>query len=336
MLRFGVLVSVFAMSACGGGSSIAFEDLPQALREARCEQQVRCGLYSDKDYCVSVSRFDPDLSTPAALAAKKLNYDDGRGQACVDAIKNLSCDTTTSDAHVTPPACFDMYEGKVADGAACSLDTECTSGTCDFPNNCPELMCCVGMCHVTSSGGKAGAACAKDFDCNDGLVCGADRTCHAPAKDGAPCGSDRECADKLACTEIVGDTGTCRALPHKGEPCPYHRCAEENLYCDDLGTHSCVAYGGPGDPCPMMTGCGPALECDATTKTCKTYPTLGMPCDSSCSGDAFCMIIAGQTEGTCMALLDNDQMCDDNQWCKSGFCEDGPVFRSCIDPYICY
>lgn len=336
MVRFGSLVGVLALAACSSGSSVAFEDLPQAIKEARCEQRVRCGVYTDKDYCLSVSYADPDPSTPAALAADKLSYDPGRGADCVDAIKNLSCDTTTTDAHVTPPACYDMYTGKVADGTACGIDAECASGTCDFPNDCPELMCCVGMCHTTTSGGAAGAACAKDFECADGLVCGTDLTCHTPGKDGAACGSDRECGDKLACTELVNGAGTCHALAGTGESCPYHRCADEGQRCDDSGTHTCVAYAKAGEPCPNHNECAPGLECDATTMQCKTYPTLGMPCDGACIGDSFCQIADGMTTGTCTALLANNQPCDDNQWCKSGFCEDGPIFRSCINPYVCY
>jgi hypothetical protein len=61
-----------------------------------------------------------------------------------------------------------------------------------------------------------------------------------------------------------------------------------------------------------------------------------MPCDGSCSGDAFCSIADGAVSGTCVALLANNMPCDGNQACNSGFCEDGPVFRSCIDPYVCF
>ncbi len=86
----------------------------------------------------------------------------------------------------------------------------------------------------------------------------------------------------------------------------------------------------------MNNECGPGLECDDGTMKCKSYPTLGMPCDTSCSGDAFCQIPQGATSGTCTALLAKNQPCDDNTWCISGFCEDGPIFRSCINPYVCY
>jgi hypothetical protein len=334
MWRLGALVSIVAM-ACGG-SSIAFSDLDQALQQARCERAARCGLFPDEASCMAYVHPDPNPGVGAAITAHKLRYDGERARQCVDATAQQSCDLTAHDSHLAPSACAEMYTGTVADGTSCSFDAECASGTCSLPMTCPELQCCTGMCRATQAPGKAGAGCAQPRDCVDGLVCGADLLCHAPAKATEPCGSDRECGDNLACIDGSATTpGACRALPHAGEPCPYHRCAEENLRCDDV-THACIAVGLIGDACPTSTECSLGVECDAPTHKCRDYPTAGMPCDGACSGASFCSIADGAMSGACMALLPNNAPCDGNQQCLSGFCEDGPIFRSCIDPYVCF
>jgi hypothetical protein len=129
--------------------------------------------------------------------------------------------------------------------------------------------------------------------------------------------------------------GTCRALPHAGEPCPYQRCADENLRCDDASTHTCVPVGLPGDPCLASSECASAMECDATTHLCREFPALGMPCDNVCGGDAFCAFDT-PTSGTCVAPLPNSSPCDGYNQCASFYCEQGPIFDSCKDPYTCF
>jgi hypothetical protein len=335
MLRLGTLVSVLAM-ACGG-SSIAYSDLDQALQQARCERLARCKVFSDEAACAAVFRTLPDLSVAGAIAAHKIAYDGERAQRCVDATAQQSCDVTAPDSHIAPAACTEMFTGKVTDGDSCSIDAECASGSCTLPATCPEAGCCVGACRATQPPGKAGDACAKPRDCSDGLVCGQDLACHAPAKPDDACGSDRECGDGLACVGAGGSTlGACHVLPRAGEACPDQRCADANLRCDDASMHVCVPVGLPGDPCPASIECAIGTECDAATQLCREFPALGMPCDGSCTGDAFCSFTNGAAVGVCMPLLANNLPCDGNQECISGFCEDGPVFRSCIAPYVCF
>lgn len=334
MQRLGTLLVIAAM-ACGRPSSVAYSELDQEMQQARCGRLVRCKLFPDEASCHAYSRATSDPSVSAAIAAHKIDYDGERARQCVDAIASQSCDLTAHDAHIPPSACSEMFTGRVADGEACSIDVECASGTCDLPMSCPEMGCCFGICRATQTPGKVGDACAKLRDCKTGLVCGQDLTCHAPAGVGEACGSDRECVDGLACVGAGSTPGTCRALPHAGELCSYQRCADENLRCDE-NTHTCVPVGLPGDPCPTSTECAIGMECDATTHLCREYPTLGMPCNGTCVGDSFCRFDASGGPGTCVALLANNSPCDGNQQCASTFCEDGPVFRSCIDPYKCF
>jgi len=332
MLRFGALLSI-AVVACNR-PSIAFSDLDQEMQQARCERLARCKLFPDEASCHTFSRMVTDPSVGAAIAAHKIEYSGEFARQCVDATANQSCDLTAHDSHIPPSACSAMFTGRVADGDSCSIDVECASGTCDLPMMCPEMACCVGACRATQDPGDTGAACAKQRDCKPGLACGQDSTCHAPGGSGAACSSDRECGDGLACIGASSTPGTCRVLPHAGQVCVYQRCADENLRCDDT-THVCVPVGLPGDPCPTGTECSIDMECDATTHLCREYPTLGMPCDGTCVGDSFCSIGASGA-GTCVALLVNNSPCDGDQQCASGFCQDGAVFRGCIDPYVCF
>lgn len=333
MLRFGAILCLATM-ACSR-PSIAFSDLDGAIEQARCEHLVRCELFADEASCHALMRPTPDPSVGAAIAAQKISYDGERARQCVDAIASQSCDVTAHDSHISPTACSEMLSGHVADGENCSIDTECTSGTCVLPMNCPDTGCCVGSCRATQAPGAAGDACNKARDCKAGLVCGQDLTCHAPAGDGQPCGSDRECSDGLACVGVAGTVGTCHALPSAGERCPYQRCTSENLRCDDA-TNTCIVVGLPGDPCTASTECSIYAECDATSHMCRAFPTLGMPCDGTCIDDSFCMLDSSGLTGTCVALLPNNSPCAGDQQCVSGYCPDGPVFNSCVDLPVCF
>jgi hypothetical protein len=332
MLRYAALMSAAAL-ACSA-PSIAYPDLDRALAEARCEHLARCQLFVDQASCLTYTRVIPDVSVAAAIAAHKIRYDGAAAQRCVDATAARSCDLTAHDAHIAPAACTEMLSGAVGGGDACSINTECASGTCEFPDSCPEAGCCTGACRAPQAPAAAGESCAQQRDCLSGLVCGQDGTCRAPGLAEQPCGADRECGDGLACIAAAIGPGACRALPGADQPCPDGRCADEHLRCD-AASHRCVASGLPGDPCPTGIECTIYLECDQTTQRCREFPTLGMACDGSCGGESYCAFNPGMT-GSCRPPLANNLPCDGNEQCASAFCEDGPIFRSCIDPYVCY
>lgn len=333
MLRFCAVLSIAAM-ACGR-SLIALSDLDQEMEQARCEHLVRCKLFPDEASCHALMRPSPDPSVSAAVAAHKITYDGDIGRQCVDAMANQSCDVTAHDAHTPPAVCSRMLVGQVADGDGCSLDAECASGTCVLPADCPESGCCVGQCRATQEPVAAGGTCDKARDCQAGLVCGEDRTCHAPAGEGGACRSDRECSDGLACVEVTDLPGTCRALPRATERCPFQRCTSENLRCDEA-TNTCVTVGLPGDPCTTSFDCSIYMECDATSHLCREFPRLGMPCNGTCIDDSSCKLDGSGLTGTCVALLPDNAMCEGDQDCVSGYCPDGPVFRSCIEHPACF
>lgn len=340
MLRFAALVlgMVPILAACGGdgGPSVAYADLDQALAQARCARDARCGVFPDEASCLATACVVANTSLAAAVAAGKVHYDGHRARACVDAAAQQSCDLTADDSHVPAAACAQMFAGTVRGGQACSLSEACASGVCQLPAECPETGCCVGTCKATQETAAAGGACGRTLDCADGLVCGLDQVCHAPAGEGQPCRSDPECQTGLGCVGASGNgPGDCRALPHTGEPCPYLRCADAGQRCDAT-SHTCVAIGQPGDACPRGDECARDLECSPTTATCALLPNLGEPCDVGCGGDAWCQVNMQTHVGTCVAPKPAGQPCDGNNQCESFYCEEAEPFDVCRDAYVCF
>jgi len=326
---------ILAAIACGG-SPVGYSEIDEAMELARCEHLVRCKLVPDEAYCHELLRVLPDPSISAAIAAHKIDYDGERARGCVDATASQGCDLAAGDAHTPPPACSEMFIGRVVDGDACSIDAECASGACVLPlATCPENACCVGACRATRASGGAGDACDNPRDCKSGLVCGQDRTCRAPGAVGEPCRIDRECRDGLACLGASSSPGSCGPLPRAGEPCPYQRCAEENLRCDE-GTHRCTAVGLHGDPCSTLADCSIDMECDLSAHVCREFPSIGMPCQGTCVGDSFCALDDTGTTGLCVALLPDNAQCGGDQECVSAYCPDGPIFRSCVPALVCF
>jgi hypothetical protein len=330
---------VIAAIACGGGGApIAYDDLDQELQQARCTRLVRCGLFDDQAACLTYFWVLSDPSLAGAIAAHKVDYDGQAARQCVDATAVQSCDRTADDVRSPPEACSRMFGGTLAGGAACSIDAECASGTCEMPVTCPEIGCCVGSCRAAQAPGGAGATCARSRDCAGGLICAQDRTCRAPARAGEDCRADGECAAGLACINPLSTMpGTCRALPHVGQPCPYGSCADEGLRCDNVSLPQiCVAYGLVGDACSGPDTCSPYLECGATPPVCNPFPTVGQMCDAGCGGVAYCARINGAPLGTCSAPQPNGSPCTAYNECASFYCEAGPVFDSCKDAPVCF
>lgn len=331
MLGAVVLFTVLIGSACGGSASLAAEEVDVAARTALCTRGVRCGLIASVEACQAELVTPPPPSYAAARDAGHLDYDGEAAQRCADALAALPCDQTSRAARVVPEACRSRFRGKIADGAACAFDEECTSARCD-QGACPEGVCCVGACGATRSGGAPGDTCDRTSECGDGF-CGDDHTCHALAAAGADCMGDAQCDYGLACASPSPSLpGTCRALPHVGEACPYARCADLGMRCD--ATAHCVPLGQVGEACMAQVECSPYLECNTATHRCAAVPALGMPCDVKCAGDSFCNPDAAGGP-TCLPLLANGTMCDDPGTCASHNCKPGPVFPSCQDYPIC-
>jgi len=183
---------------------------------------------------------------------------------------------------------------------------------------------------------KAGGACARNVDCQDGLVCGRDQTCHTPAGEGQACNSDPECATGMGCIGASDNgPGLCHTLPHAGEACPYLRCADENQRCNAT-SHTCQHVGLAGAPCPNGDECATGFECNEASAQCTPVPTLGLPCTRACGGDAWCQPDGQTGLGTCIKPFATNQECDGNDECESFYCQDQDPTDLCLDAYVCF
>ncbi|HEY4176946.1 MAG TPA: Dickkopf N-terminal cysteine-rich domain-containing protein [Kofleriaceae bacterium] len=325
--RFAVIAALFAhLTACGGGDGgIKATDFQAAELDAQCERLVRCGLFSNQDACKGtlVNTFDRDVLP--GIDAKKVKFDGGKAQECIDALATTSCDVTTKEFREQPAACQAILTGTVADGQPCEIEAECISGTCDQPL-CARESCCEGTCAATLVDAPAGAACMFDANCADALFCDkTDHTCHALVAAAGDCAGDNECKYGTAC---IGATdlqkGKCRALPAIGEACPYMLCADAGATCTN-GT--CVAFALAPAACPMGTECSPFSRC--VNGACVELPVLGEACEDRCQNGSWC------NAGTCVGPRADGDACDNDDECPERFCAEGPVFDACAMPPVC-
>lgn len=319
-------IAIVACVACGGssgstgGSSLA--DYAADALAARCQVQVRCGLFADQASCTIHYRAPADPNLQAAVSAGKLAYDGVKAQQCFDAIAAVSCDATDMSERVEPAACKQIFTGKVQQGAACAFDDECASGVCLIPG-CNNA-CCPGQCGPAEPPAQIGASCANVM-CVDNAYCDLTQTCRALVAQGGACMDSSWCNFGLGCTGTTGGgMGTCNPLPATGAPCPDQQCASIGDVCN--AQQMCAVDGLPGAPCIGSGECSPFYQCDATNH-CAPYPTLGQACTTVCSDDSWCM------NGTCTAPLANGMTCATQDQCASDFCDN--TTGKCADLPMC-
>jgi hypothetical protein len=307
-------VLLVLLAGCGG---IAFEDYPDAVRDATCDYLVRCHAASNLDDCrASYDRTaieTPSLS--AAIDADKVSYDEDAAQRCIDAYGALSCDETLLPDDALAE-CDDVLTGRLHKGEVCAFDAECVSDHCTS-SSCSDA-CCSGTCADPIVYPGIGDPCTSL--CEDGAYCGADSTCHALLPVGASCDMVSLCGRALYCAGLSGTgSGVCTPLPHEAEACE-GSCAELGTICN--GT--CVAAGLAGDPCELAYDCSELYTC--TGGVCGDYPSLGMACTTECSGASFC------DDGTCVEQQANGADCLYGEACKTHYCGDAGV---CADVPLC-
>lgn len=324
--RFAVIAVLFAACGSDGGGGISVDDFQDQRLAAECERLVRCGLFTTEDACKGFVIDSFDLDVKGGVDAKRVKYDGAKAEDCLVALAAQSCDQTTKDLRVVPPACAAVITGTIADGAACNIEAECISGTCDQPL-CARETCCAGTCAATIKDAPDGAACMTDDNCVEGTFCGdTDHTCHTLLAMLGDCEHDNECDYGLAC---VGATelqkGKCRALPPIGMPCPYMRCADVGAVCTN-GT--CVAVGLAPTPCTDGTQCSPFGRC-APNGQCAEMPVLGEACTTKCQLGSWC------DNGMCVGLRADGDACNNDDECPEHFCAEGPIFDACAPPPVC-
>jgi len=191
-----VLVGCLTFGSIGcGDSGVTLGNLPGKRAQAVCAQNFKCcsaaDLMNEKDgmdnpltqqQCVQniSTQWSFTVQTISDGQAKgRVAYDQPKAEACIAAIKAMSCDDWNSGLK-QPPECAQAFVPKVAVGGKCDSEFECIAGFCDgddASSDPPKL----GMCKPSVAHGAActfadtcvaqkagGAACVGDNECGSG------------------------------------------------------------------------------------------------------------------------------------------------------------------------
>lgn len=327
------------------GSYIPAEEVASAQRDAYCTHAVRCGIFPDKQACVSANilidaKFDANVL--AAIQAGKIAYDGRNLKKCLDAQAEETCDRFDGDYRVPVAACSDVLHGLRKDGETCVMYQECASMNCSvsFPTN----TCAVGVCIGDAPPEKPapaqiGEECFGSGTCVAGAYCDFSQPtsiCAAYKTQGMACMFPEECAIGLACAGVTGAT-TCVQLPGLDEPCSSSMpCGEYGMYCDTSATQpTCKKLGLPPTTCTSSEQCSSFYPCDLATGTCTKAPSVGESCatTSQCFDvDTYC----DATTSICTAAKSDGSTCSSSSQCASHYCDTTLATPVCVTPAICY
>jgi len=234
-----------------------------------------------------------------------------------------TCPTTcSSDSHcVSTHYCSGTTcLAKKANGVACTLWNQCSSG------NCADGVCCnaacdqacdrcnltgsVGTCQNAPSGSAGSPVCAGSLTCT-----GTTPTCPGG------CTTDASCASGSYCSG-----GTCLAKKPAGATCTaINQCSSnfcvDGVCCGTACSGACdrcnitaggvctnVTAGTPGSP-----ACMSSFVCNGSSGACPTTCTS----DSHCVGTHYCV------GGACVVKKTTGATCTGGNQCASGNCVDG-------------
>jgi hypothetical protein len=127
-------------------------------------------------------------------AAGRLTVDRSRFDGCIGAIRAQSCADFSASVGIT--GCEEAFVPKVEAGGACSIDIECTTGSCEIPTGASE-----GSCVQAPPLAGLNEPCASGDDCESGLYCTA-AACAMKKADGGACSGNDECQSGVC----VGDS----------------------------------------------------------------------------------------------------------------------------------
>ncbi|MFO0681717.1 MAG: hypothetical protein U0234_06690 [Sandaracinus sp.] len=255
-----------------------------------------------------------------AIDAGHIVYRADRAGACFDALGAVSCEGLDA----TPSACQEVFQGTLADGAACTMQEECSAtSTCTGGS---------GSCGTCTHVPQLGEACTDTTGCGTGSYCDAtSMRCTAAIAQGGACTPDgpNRCANNLVCVPSTSNPaqGTCSATPivGAGESCASARC-QDGLTCAVSSTGSTcraprtdgtcqLSFSGPGD-CGATQACNASFGADGT---CVAIPTTGQACTSTCQAPARC-VDDGSGGRVCLVPHANGEACTGRGDCWSGVC----------------
>lgn len=335
-----------AMTACAEGLPI--EQLDAAHAEASCEWLVRCGVYDTPARCraqfggfdgyttqlaLARSRPVPLRVTPslaAAVEARLVTYDPVQAEECVRLIADTSCNPGDQTRRVPLVMCVGVFRSGRPVGAACAMDAECGSRTCEFDDACDRGTCCAGVCAPVEGVGGIGASCI-DYRCGPTSFC-YQQTCVPLLVQGTPCDSNEQCDFGLVCLD------TCQPPLAAGDACALTRLGWDcggDVPCDRT-TLRCTPWLTVGEACEPDSDrdrCAPSYAwCDPATLTCALLPTRGQPCPTGrCGDDSWCAALP--PDGSiCAAPVPDGAQCRESSVCASGACNREDV---CVPEPVC-
>jgi hypothetical protein len=278
------------------------QDLVAGRWDARCDRNVRCGVWEDHDACVASYEYgdrDQDATLRADIASGVVIVDPTAGAQCLDALASASC--LRGDA--TPPSCVAAFRGTEPDGAACCMQDECASGACGGD----------GRCFTPPALATLGEACGPPT-CTPDLYC--QGVCKPLLAVGAACiDVNSACADGAPCTlDPATSAYACPALPTEGMPClilPSGAgwCGTDGLTCSG---QTCVKRPRTGESCAGFPG-NPCVDGDTCVgaETCQPLPGDGEPCSNLADdfGDLCEPPFECSPAGICGVLPDDTMVC---------------------------
>ena len=266
--------------------------------------------YGSDDLCVSLAAQSCIANMAAIGTANSAAHING----CAAAYPSESCTDYWDGNTVT--ACRSV-EGARANGAACGVNSQCSSGFCDVGANAE-----CGTCAPLPSPGDP---CQTSSSCVYGLSCpivapAISGVCTVRGTVGSPCDDFEPCEGGLACIGAdpqMAILGTCQV----GQPAVGAACNTETgpgcdgeiyLHCS-LGTCQREIVVTAGQSCGDLAGLGYA-QCGAgglcvkplgsSMGTCVGAAADGAACDSGagppCLSPSKCIATNGGTSGTCV------------------------------------
>ena len=331
----GMACCALVFAACGGGGSIAVEDLGDEVTGAQCANLVSCGLFENTAECEALVGRDIDLGDLiAGVEDGTITYDGDAAADCLDGLSGASCDPSAEENRVDNQACDDAFTGNVVDGGSCYISEQCQSRRCVVAGSCVE-QCCVGTCEATEAPAAIGQSCANN-DCVSNAFCNSSDVCAALIGAGTACTNDDQCAFGLICDAVNDGPLLCTTTPGLGDPCAGgESCPITGQTCD-FSDSTCAQVLHVGDACdPQNDLCSFANGgCNPTSMTCDPVPGVGEPCPGFlCGGGAWCDFDFQLGTSECMAPLANSAACDSDSQCQSGYCDD--MAGTCAAEVVC-
>jgi hypothetical protein len=330
------LVGLLLASLAGCGDDLELGELEAAVMEAGCERLARCGAYPSEEACLTANAgYRYDTSTmQAAVDDGSVVYDAAAARAYFDAVAASSCGWTDADQRTQEELWAKVFTGRIIDGEACQISTQCVSGACAKSESCWEQTCCEGTCAPTRAPGLPGQACSSDHRCTRDAFCTVNQLCMARFEAGTPCVDSVQCADGLVCGRTPEGEPVCTPPPQPQDLClrddaGNHFCGTWGLLCEPASDTCVTPLFEGGDCSGYIQRCADYLYCDRTSGTCKAYPAAGEACDSNsaCASGNYCF------DSVCTPLHADGAACESEVQCQSGFCD--AETQRCTAPPVC-